>query len=112
MGGSSAFLRLGSMARLLDHRLQLLAGMESHDAPRADRDLLAGLGIAAGALRLVAQLEVAEAGQLDAFAALERAANLLEEGLDHVLGLALIQPDLLKKQIREFGLRQRHYGLP
>jgi hypothetical protein len=70
------------MARLLDHRLQLLAGMEGHDAPRADRDLLAGLGIAAGALRLVAQLEVAETGQLDAFAALQRAANLFEKGLD------------------------------
>jgi hypothetical protein len=49
------------MARLFDHGLELLAGVEGHDAPRADRDLLAGLGVAAGALRLVAQLEVAEA---------------------------------------------------
>src|SRR5678815_5575397 len=112
MGGSSAFLRLGSMARFLDHGLQLLARMEGDNAAGADGDFLAGLRVAAGALRLVAQLEVAEARELDAFAALKRPPDLLEEGLDHVLGLALVQPDLLEKQVGQLGLRQRHRSLP
>jgi hypothetical protein len=67
------------MAGFFDHGLQLLAGVEGDDAARADRDFLAGLRVAAGALRLVAQLEVAEARKLDAFAALERSPDLLEE---------------------------------
>src|SRR5690242_1649768 len=98
------------MPCFLDHGLQLLAGMEGDDAPGADRNFLSGLGIAAGALRLVAQLEIAEAGELDALAPLQGAADLLEEGLDHVLGLALVQPDLLEQQIGEFRLGQRHPG--
>ena len=44
--------------------------MEGDDATRGDRNFFAGLGIAAGPLRLVAQLEIAEAGQLDAVARL------------------------------------------
>src|SRR5687768_14051368 len=100
------------MARLFDHRLQLLAGMEGDDPAGAYWYFLAGLGVAARALRLVAELEVAEAGELDALAALQRAPNLLEKRLDHVLGLALVQPDLLKQQVGQLGLRQSHHGLP
>src|SRR5205823_14150973 len=100
------------MARLLDHGLQFLAGVEGHDATRADRDLLAGLRVAPRALGLVPQLEVAEPRELYAFAALERAANLLEEGFHHVLGLALVQADLLEQQVGQLGLRQRHRALP
>src|SRR5437879_12659512 len=99
------------MARLLDHGLQFLAGVESHDATRADRDLLAGLRVAPRALRLVPQLEVAEPRELYAFAALERAANLLEEGFHHVLGLALVQADLLEQQVGQLGLLHRHRAL-
>jgi hypothetical protein len=86
--------------------------VEGDDAAGADRDLLAGLGVAAGALRLVAQLEVAETRELDALAALERAPDFLEKRLDHVLGLALVQPDLLEKEVGQLGLRQSHHGLP
>src|SRR5919109_1680751 len=100
------------MARLFDHRLQLLAGVEGDDPAGAYWYFLAGLGIAARALRLVAQLEVAEAGKLDALPALERSADLLEERFDHVLGLALVQPDLLEQEVGQLGLRQRHHGLP
>ena len=84
-------------------RLQLLAGVEGHDAARGDRDFLAGLGIAPGTLRLVAQLEVAEAGQLDAVAVFQRGADFLEEGLDHVLGFALVKPDFLEQQVGQFS---------
>src|SRR5262245_58636522 len=100
------------MARLLDHRLQLLAGVEGDDAAGAYWYFLAGLGIAPGTLRLVAQLEIAEAGKLDALPALERASDLLEKRLDHVFGLALVQPDLLEQQVGQLGLRQSHHGLP
>src|SRR4051812_21397835 len=112
MGGSSAFLRLGSMAGFFDHRLQLLARVEGDHATRADGNLFAGFRVAPRALRLVPQLEVAEAGELDVFAALKGAADLLEEGLDHVLGLALVQSDLLEKQVGQLGLRQRHCATP
>src|SRR5690348_12735983 len=98
------------MTRLLDHGLELLAGVESDDATGADGNLLARLGVAPRTLRLVAQLEIAEARELHAFAALERAANLLEEGFDHVFGLALVQADLLEKQVGQLGLRQSHHG--
>src|SRR5438067_1109642 len=100
------------MPCFLHQGLQLLAGVEGDDAARADRDLFAGLRVATGALRLVAQLEVAEARELDRFAPLERAADLLEERLDHVLRFALVEADLLEKEVRQLGLRQRHQDLP
>ena len=79
--------------------------MEGDDPAGADRDLLAGLRIAAGALRLIAELEVTEAGELDALAALERPPELLKKRLDHILGLALVQADLLEQKVRQLGLR-------
>src|SRR3954467_6273716 len=112
MGGSSAFLRLGSMPCFLHQGLEFLARVESDNAPRADRDLFAGLGIAAGTLRLIAQLEVAEAGELDRLPPLERAADLLEERFHHVLRFALVEADLLEKEVGQLGLRQRHLELP
>src|SRR5262249_29901429 len=96
------------MVVLLHHRLQLLRRVERHDAARRDRDLLSRLGVSAGTLRLVAQLEVAEAGKLDALAVLEREANFFKERLHHVLCLALVETDLLKEKIGQLGLRQRH----
>ena len=86
--------------------------MEGDDPAGADRDLLAGLRVAAGALRLVTELEVAEARELDAFAALERTPYLLEKRLDHVLGLALVQTDLLEQKVGQLGLSQRHHWAP
>src|SRR5258706_16284038 len=100
------------MAGFLDHRLQLLARVEGDNAARADGDFFASLGVAPRTLRLVPQLEGAEAGELDAFAALEGAADLLEEGPDHVLGLARVQSALLEKQVGQLGLRQRHRATP
>src|SRR5256885_16150109 len=100
------------MPCFLDQGLELLAGVEGDDAPRADRDLFAGLRVATRALRLVAQLEVAETRELDRFAPLERAADLLEERLDHVLRFALVEAHLLEQEVRQLGLRQRHQDLP
>src|SRR4051812_40876159 len=91
-----------------DHRLQLLARMKGDDPAGGDRDFLPRLGVPAGALRLLAKLEIAEAGQLDAAAFLEGLADLLEEALDHVLGFALVETQLLEEQIGEFRFGERH----
>ena len=50
--------------------------MKCHHAARGDRNFFAGLRIAAGTLRLFAQLEIAESGELDRFAGFERDAGL------------------------------------
>src|SRR5512139_2879183 len=96
------------MVRGFDHGLQFLRRVERDDAPRRDRDFLAGLGVAAGVLRLLAQLEIAEAGELHAVARLERRADFLEEALHHVLGFALVEAQLLEEQVGEFGLGEGH----
>jgi hypothetical protein len=41
--------------------------------------------------------------QLDAVAALQGNADLLEEVLDHVLGFALVEAQLLEEEISQFG---------
>ena len=66
--------------------------MEGDDAPRADGDFFAGLGVAPGPLRLVAQLEVAEAGELHALAALQRLADFLEKASTMSLASRLFSP--------------------
>ncbi|MNN89017.1 hypothetical protein D3C81_2067770 [compost metagenome] len=80
--------------------------MEGHDTARRDGDLFARLRIAARPLRLVAQLEIAETGQLDGLATLERVADFVEKGLDHILRFALVQAHLLEQQFGQFRLGQ------
>jgi len=81
--------------------------MEGHDATRRDGNFFPGLGVAARTLRLVAQLEVAEAGQLDRLAALERVADFIKESFHHVFGLALVQAHLLEQQFGKLRLGKR-----
>src|SRR6266853_2353796 len=107
IGGRLSLVALLSMG-LLDQRLELLACVERNYAPRRNGNFFAGLGVAAGALRFVAQLEVAEPGQLDALPVFERQTDLLEERLHHVLRLALVQPHLLKKHVRKLGFCKCH----
>ena len=93
---------------LVDHRLQFLARVEGHHAPCRDRNLFPGLWVTPWALRFIAQLEIAETGQLDAFTGLQGNAHFLEEALHHVLGFALVQSDFFEQEIGQIGLRQRH----
>src|SRR6266853_1021505 len=58
IGGRLSLVALLSMG-LLDQRLELLACVERDHAPRRDGNFFAGLGVAPGPLRLVAQLKVA-----------------------------------------------------
>jgi hypothetical protein len=80
--------------------------VESHDATRSNRDLFTGFRIASWSLRLVAQLEIAEAGQLDGFSPLKRIPDFVEKSLDHILRFALVQADLFKKKFSQFRLGQ------
>src|SRR5208337_3340269 len=54
--------------------------------------------------------EIAEAGELDAITGLQGDADLFEESLDHVLGFALIESELLEQQVGKFGFGERHRG--
>src|SRR5262245_54628436 len=111
IGGSDLLWESAGMVRRVHHGLQFLTGMEGHYATGRNGDFLAGLGVAPGPLGLGAKLEVAESRKLDAGAVFEGLANLLEETLDHVLGLALVQADALKKKVGELRLGQGHHGL-
>src|SRR3954465_174530 len=95
IGGSSALARLCSgMVRGFDHGLQFLAGVERHDTPRGDGNLLTRLRVAAGPLGLFAKLEIPEAGELHAVANLQGDADLLEKAFDHVLRFPLVEAQL------------------
>src|SRR6266542_1414016 len=100
------------MVRGFDHCLKFLTGVEGDDTASRDRNFLTGLGVASRSLRLFAELEIAETRQLDTVAGLERDADFLEEALDHVLGFALVKPELLEKQIGKFGFGKRHWSPP
>src|SRR5216684_9030497 len=84
--------------------LQHLRGAEGQHAPRADLDLLAGLGVAAHAGALLADHEVAEAGELDLLALLERVLDGVEHHLDDLGALLLGEPDLLAHALDHVGL--------
>src|SRR4051812_31946842 len=73
---------LSEVALAVQGVLQHLAGLERQHAARADGDLLARLRVAARARVLVANDEVAEAGDLDLLPALERLLDGVENRLD------------------------------
>src|SRR5688500_16089588 len=91
--------------------LHLLACVKGHEAPGCERVVLAGLRIASVRLGLLPQLAVPEPGKLYRLAALESNANLLEERLDHVLGLALVEADLFEHEVGQLGLGKGDLGV-
>ena len=64
--------------------------MESYHAAGSNRHFLAGFRVAAGSLRLVAQLEIAKAGNLDFLAARQRGADFLKKEFDDFFGIVLL----------------------
>src|SRR3954470_21888623 len=106
--GAQTLLELfGRWNVALHDGLELVAGMEGDDVARLDRHRFAGARIAAGARALLADREVAEARQLDLLALDQRLVQQVEEGLDDVLGLALVQADAVEQQLGKLGLGQR-----
>src|SRR5215218_7412234 len=73
--------------------LQVLARLEAHRLAGGDRHLDAGLGIAADALLAVADLEDAEAAELDPLAVAERGLHSLDDGVD---GLSRLHPGYIR----------------
>ena len=71
--------------------------MKGHDAPGLDGDGLAGARVPARAWRLGTDLKVAEARNFYVSAFHQAARYQIEESVDHVLGFALVQADLLKR---------------
>src|SRR5687768_7031725 len=105
MAGRSVVARFSvAIEGLLHQAFQLLARVKGYDAPRGDGDFLPRLRVPPRTLRLLPQLEVAEAGEFHHFAPFERDPDLLEAGLDHVLGFPLVQPDLFEREVGELGL--------
>src|SRR5512139_35064 len=111
MGGRSELAIWFSMIVLLYHAFEFLAGMESNQTACGNGDFFAGFGVTPGALRLVAQLEIAKTGQFYAFTQLQLDADFFEERFDHVFGLALVQTYFFKQQISQFSFSQCHYYL-
>src|SRR5205807_2237396 len=93
--------------------LEDLARLERQHAPRADRDLLPGLRVAARARVLVTNDEVPEAGDLDLLSALERLLDGVENRLDD-LGSFLLREsaDLLVHVLNNVGLRHGVFVYP
>ena len=70
----------------IDPLLEDSGGLEHHDPARRDRYFLAGLGIPADALTLLAHDERAERRQLHRFAALQTVGDLFENQFDEGSG--------------------------
>src|ERR1700722_1139565 len=103
--GGSSLLLLGSSIRL-DARLQFLPRPERNDTTRADGNLFAGLGISAGPPILVAQVEIAEAGQFHLLSRRKGRADFLEEQIDQLTRFALVETQLIEQGLSHLCLRQ------
>src|SRR5688500_15222922 len=89
-----------------DAVLQHVRGLEGHDPPGQDRNLLTSLWVTADALVLAAHLEGGEGGELHGFAAHDRFADFVEHCLDKLSGLRPGKPDLSVYGFGEVGARK------
>src|SRR3546814_7209740 len=99
IGGSSRLLpgsSLGASGVGFPAFLELLPGAEGDHGAGGDRDILAGLGVAAGALVCAAQVEIGEARQLGLQTGLQALAQGVEERNEQCLCLAIVQADFLQ----------------
>src|SRR5579864_3819118 len=92
-----------------DPCLEFLPWAERDDAPCADWNLLAGLGISAGALVLVAQIKVAEAREFHLLSTGQCRANFLEEEIHQLARFTLVQTELVEQRFRHLRFRQGHF---
>jgi hypothetical protein len=80
----------------LDRIFEFLTGVEGNHAARRNRNHLACFGIAPWSRRLVPQLKITKARNLNLSTDFERLPDAVKEGVDHVLGFPLIQTHLIK----------------
>ena len=83
---------MNSLARLVDGRLQRLAGGEADDPALRDLDRGACLRIARGARLPLRGLERAETDEGDRLALLERLGDALDERIDGRRAFVLVMP--------------------
>src|SRR5690606_8716068 len=79
-----------------------------HYRTGGNRNFLAGLGVAARALVLAPQVEIAKTGQLHLPSLFQRVTQHIEECVDKLLGLTLVQTDFVEQTIRHLRLCQCH----
>src|ERR1041385_3204259 len=99
-------LRLAPVARI-DPLLEDRGRLEHHHAPRRDRDFLAGLGIAADALALLAHHKRAERGQLHGLAPFEAIRDFLQYHFHESRRFSSRQPDFLVHGLTQVRPRYR-----
>src|ERR1700686_3385501 len=88
--------RGSTWVRAIKPLAHFLAGLEERHAFLVDGDMGAGARIAAGARRALLHRERAEAAQLDPVAARHRRDDLVENGVDDVLHVALVEVRILR----------------
>ena len=81
--------------------------MKSHHPARLDGNGFTGARVSARSRRLGPDLEVAKTRKLDVLAVHQALRNQVKESVDHVLGLALVQPDLIEQEVGQLRLGQR-----
>src|SRR5689334_14417673 len=91
----------------IDPRLHHLGRTEADHPPGLDGRRLAGLGVAAHAGALGADLEDAEAGELDLLALLQRDGHQLEHALDQLAAILSGEAHFLVNRLAEVSPRYR-----
>ena len=84
-----------------------MAGTENQHAARRDRHFIAGLGIAAHALRFWRTAKRSEGGQLHRLAVRERGAKFSEHVFDHLGQVMARQTHSLENSFGQIGACQR-----
>src|ERR1700683_1280110 len=106
IAGSSLLFLASSIG--FDTRFEFLAWTERHHAPRADRNLLTGFGIAAGPLVFIAQVEIAEARQLHLLALRQRSAHLFKEEIHELACFTFVETELIEQCLGHLSFGQSH----
>ena len=81
--------------------------MKCHHPARLDGNGLPRAGVAAGAGSFGPNLEIAKPGNFHVISVNQAVRNQIKKRIDHVLGFAFIESDLLKQQFGKVLLGQR-----
>jgi hypothetical protein len=99
-------------ANASSERLQFLTGLEAHSLAGRDADFLAGAGISSNAGLTRADVEYAEAAQLDSLTLTQSALHGLEDGLDGLLRLGPGDASLVYHRIHYVELDHANLRFP
>lgn len=94
------------MPLILNLFLEFMTGMKSNDSTGLDGNRLTGTWITPRARSLGSNLKVAKTGDFDVIAIHQALGHKVKKSVDHVLGLALIESNLVEKKLSQLGLGQ------